>query len=310
MRYDEYPPDQSNDLEPRDEKRKKGVDVGLAVLGLTVAVGLSVYLLRDQFGPDRSDNEVAVQSENASAPAVAYAPEQPAAIPVEDVELKPSPADQLREAQAQVESLQTELSARDAELTNIKAEIAKRDASDESARIRYRERQVAVQHEIDGLKTALAMAQDERDTLRKDLKEALAEVDRQVVRNKKLTTTAVAYKEASGENLWFAFTNNAKVRICDRGTYRRRESCEADLDAFFDAEQRTAFTNCVNTAQAIPMLWEAEDDTVPSNARKIDARDRERRDDWYVVYCDPTLPENAPKDITEETPQVFAMLDR
>jgi hypothetical protein len=129
-----------------------------------------------------------------------------------------------------------------------------------------------------------------------------------VARNQKLQATAVAYKTASAENLWSAFTSNAKVRICDRGTHHRRVDCEEELDAFFDDDQHVAFTSCVNTYQAIPMLWEADSDTVPAHAERIDARDRERKDDWYVVYCDPSLPEGGlARDITEETPQIFAV---
>ena len=82
----------------------------------------------------------------------------------------------------------------------------------------------------------------------------------------------------------------------------------SDLDAWFDEAQHASFTSCVNTAQAMPILWEADGQEVPETAQRIAARDRERKDDWYVVYCDPSLSESGvARDITEESPQMFAL---
>lgn len=311
MRYDESTPQA-----PHDPREPVGVDdkpsrtaygAAAAVLGAAAALGVVAWLVvgRDEV-PDTVREEVSQARrdvvEEIDEPSDLAAMEQ--RDETEPGELTPS--ERLRDAQAQVESLQLELNARNAELVSLKAEVEKRDAADETARERARVRQAAVQKEITSLKEALAAAETERDQLRTDLKSALAEIDKKVEENRKLRTAAVAYKSASSENLWAAFTNNAKVRICDRGTHRRRENCEEELDSFFNEDQHAAFTNCVNTYQAMPMLWEADDQAAPTFAQRVTARDRERKDEWYVVYCDPTLPENrVAKDITEEVPQIF-----
>lgn len=308
MHYDDDPRYDTQDEPMSSRSGGQRLELGLGLLGLTVAVGLSVYLLRGMNDP------VEVASEAPPSPPVVEAPAIPLeeAVAAHDAEPEPvlSPAEQLRAAQSQVDSLQTELDARDVELARLRGELAQRDAGDAEARERYRLRMAALEHDMKGLREALARAQDERDTLRKDLKEALAEVDRQVAENTKLRKTATAFKEANTENLWYAFTNNAKVRICDRGTHNRRESCMSEVDAWFDEAQHATFTSCVNTAQTMPILWEGDGQEVPPTAHRIAARDRERKDDWYVVYCDPTLPEAvAARDITDESPQLFAMMD-
>lgn len=308
MRYDESTPQG-----PREPHEPVGIDdkpsrsaygAAVAVLGAAAALGVVAWLVvgRDEV-PDSVREEVSQIREDVTeeVPSDLALAEQEVTEPGEL-----TPSERLRDAQAQVESLQLELNARNAELASLKADVEKRDAADEASRERARTRQAAIQKEITSLKEALAAAETERDQLRGELKTALAEIDRKVEENRKLRTAAVAYKSASTENLWAAFTNNAKVRICDRGTHRRRENCEEELDTFFNEEQHAAFTNCVNTYQAMPMLWEAEDESPPTFAKKVAARDRERKDEWYVVYCDPTLPENrVAKDITEEVPQIF-----
>ena len=308
MQYTPHQPDQDPEPTPPAPRRDvTPVAFLLGGIGLVSAIIFSVVLMT--WTPTEAPTAPPVAPEDPTQqPVTALAPEE---APAEEIEAPRSPADQLRDAQAQVESLQTELDARDAELATLQQQVAARDAKDEAARERSRLRQAAVAREIAGLRDALKVAQDERDGLRSELKDALAEIDRQVAQNTKLRHTAVAYKEANTENLWSAFTNNAKVRICDRGTYHRRADCEADLDTWFDEQQHAAFTSCVNTAQAIPLLWQADGQEVPAQAKQIAARDRERKDEWYVVYCDPTLPEGAlARDITEEAPQVFASASR
>lgn len=304
MQYDQNPNTQK---EPESHGAARLIGALIGGVGFAIVVGVGVMVLNERMQPEPSELPPVAQDDQ-SLPIV---PDEVAEA-TDELEPPPelSPAEQLREAQHQVETLQTELTARNAELASLEEQLAKRDAVDAAARDRARARQAAVEHEIESLKFELAEARTERDALRADLKEALAEVDRQVKQNDRLRTTAVAFKEASSENLWYAFTNNAKVRICDRGTYKRRQSCEEDLDTWFDDKQHAAFTSCVNTQQAVPMLWKAEDDTIPAQAQRIDARDRERGDDWFVIYCDPSLPETvATRDITEEAAPVFAMSD-
>lgn len=311
MRYDDDRNQTSYYETPSDNGRSgRSVTLIVGAVGLLVAAGICALMVT--FTQADEDEQAALENPPTSAEPFGTIDDAPvAAVPIPedalDDDLPKSPADQLREAQGRVDSLETELSARDAELAALKQEIARGDEADQAARARARARQDAIQHELQSLRVALNEAVDERDALRGELKEALAEIDRQVHQNVKLRTVAVAYKEASTENLWSAFTNNAKVRICDRGTHRRRVDCEADLDAWFDASQHAAFTSCVNTSQAIPMLWEGDPEVAPANAAPIDARDRERGDNWFVVYCDPSLPQGViARDITDETPAVFA----
>lgn len=293
MPYDDYKTDNTQPPRPGSGARTA---IGAAVVGLGLVVAVGAGILISNRDEDRADLADAYVTQPQTAPVEVQEP--PGPTPEELAS-----AEALREAQGRVQELEAELAARNEEL----AKLQQGAEEDEAAKARARERARAVQNEIASLRVSLAQAEAERDQLRVELKEALAEVDRQIEENRKLRVAAVAFKEASNENLWHAFTNNAKVRICERGTRRGMERCKESVDEFFTEEQHARFTECVSTRQAVPTLWQFDrKEGVPTHASVVDAKDGDFRDEWHVVYCDPTLPESAPMDITEEKPQVFA----
>lgn len=209
-------------------------------------------------------------------------------------ELTDDEATKAREAQNRVESLQTQLQAKEAELAQLKQEAEGDEQKRQAAARKWR----AMEAEIEELRETLTVAEQERDEARKELKETIVKLDKQIKKSNRLKKKAEVfrekakeYKSESTQNLWSSFKNDAKVQICDRGTRKRHEKCHDSVNAAFDARMRDQFTVCVDTYQAVPVLKKAEkDEQLPQFASWLDDEEKFTKD-WYVIFCDPTLPE-------------------
>jgi len=191
-------------------------------------------------------------------------------------------------AHERVTSLQAALEARESELKKLKAQSLKGAERREAAALRWNE----MEQEIASLRIQLAEAESERKELRVELQETLKDLDRQIAETDKFKRKARRYKKESVENLWSAFTNNAKVQICDRGTRKRHAKCHAAVDEALDAKQNQHFTLCVDTYQAVPVLKKTDRGSpIPVHAEWLPDDNKFTRKGWYISYCDPTLPE-------------------
>ncbi|MFT4975819.1 MAG: hypothetical protein ACI8S6_001712 [Myxococcota bacterium] len=209
----------------------------------------------------------------------------------------------LQAQQQEVEALQAQLEEREAELAALRAE----DEHDAERAAAARERWRSMEAEIAGLREQLAAVEAERDELRGELKSALAEIDTQIAENKRVRQRARAYKAANTDNLWSAFLSDAKVQICDKGTRRAHARCHEAVAAFFDASSQERFVGCVDTRSAMPVLQQADRSAeVPTHSAMLPEDNRFTRKGWYVLYCDPTLPETVAAGDIEADPVRFA----
>lgn len=191
-------------------------------------------------------------------------------------------------AQERVMSLQEELDKREALL----AEYKSKEITDEKRRAAAAKKWREMEAEVESLRAQLAVAEKERDVLREDLKQTLKDLDRQIAETAKYKQAAKEYKEQSTVNLWDAFSNGAKVEICDRGTRRRHEKCHEAVEAALSGPVRTKFTTCVDTYQAVPELRKLDKgEAMPAFAEELPDDNKFTRKGWVIVYCDPTLPE-------------------
>jgi len=186
-----------------------------------------------------------------------------------------------------VNTLQNELAEKEAELSALKGQKAKNSA----ARSRLKD-------EIAFLRVQLASAEEEREALRKELKQTIKELDFQVIQSKKFKRKAKRYKMESTTNLWSAFLANAKVKICNKGTKKRHDKCHAAVEESLANTMRARFTVCVDTYQSVPVLKQAgKGDAMPRYSAKLSEDNRFTKKGWYVLFCDPTLPEAGDKDL-------------
>ena len=146
--------------------------------------------------------------------------------------------------------------------------------------------------EIEDLKIRLEEAETERDQLLNELKLTVLALDEQIVKTEQAKEVARVYKRKSVENLWAAFSAEAKLKICDRGSKRRHLKCHDAVDTALNVLVQDRFQECVNTFQATPLLLQAEkDEDLPMFAETLDDENRFLKKGWYIQYCDPTLPE-------------------
>ncbi len=209
-------------------------------------------------------------------------------------ELTDDEASKAREAQNKVDSLQDQLMAKEAELAEMKKEATGDEAARKAAAKKWRQ----MEKEIEELRGTLTVAEQERDEAREELRETIIVLDKQIKKSNRLKKKADTfrekakeYKEESTKNLWSSFKNDAKVQICDRGTKKRHENCHASVETAFSNAMNQKFTVCVDTYQAVPVIKEAEKgEELPQFAAWL-PDDNKFTKGWYVIFCDPTLPE-------------------
>ncbi len=197
--------------------------------------------------------------------------------------------EKLMDAQATVEGLQTELQARETELAAYKLQAEEDEARKEGAIRRWR----AMEAEIEQLKADLSIAETERDDLMVELKDTIYKLEVQIQETRVAKAEARFYKNEATVNLWAAFSADAKVEICDRGTRKRHEKCHEAVNATIRS-YRERFVECVESWQAVPMLVQGDKrrrEELAPYAEWLDEDDRFTKKGWYVQFCDPTLPE-------------------
>jgi hypothetical protein len=122
-------------------------------------------------------------------------------------------------------------------------------------------------------------------------------LDFQVSQSKKFKRKAKRYKMESTSNLWSAFKASAKTKICNRGTKKRHDKCYAAVDESMGSQVRGRFTVCVDTYQSVPVLKYIEKGAaMPRYSDKL-SQDSKFTKKWYVLFCDPTLPEASDQDL-------------
>ena len=142
----------------------------------------------------------------------------------------------------------------------------------------------------------LEEAIQERDELKIELQETLVELDRQITETNRFKTKAKHYKKESIKNLWSSFTKEAKLSGCNRGSQRRHSKCYEAFDLALTPAFEERFKTCINTRQAAPVLRKAErGEALPSFSEWL-PQDNKYTKNWYIIFCDPTLPEANPNE--------------
>ena len=117
--------------------------------------------------------------------------------------------------------------------------------------------------------------------------------------NKREHETQSKYKKQSTKNLWQAFGAEARNQGCNRGSKKRHEKCWEAFDLSMSDTMKQRFTTCVNTYQAVPILKKAErGESLPSFSEWL-SKENKYTKGWYVIFCDPSLPEKGDPDLDE-----------
>lgn len=189
-------------------------------------------------------------------------------------------ATNLDEAQAKVSTLESRVEAKEAQVAEMEGEMRARSARGAAMASELEDARA----ELDALRIALATAVEEKAVLEIELSETKEEL---VVQKKK---TRLA-KEDALHHKWASFVGQAKIDICDRGNRRKLGRCRETIDEKVDDVLKDKFDHCVRSGQSVPSIRVAERaEALPAYSEYLDQESKITRD-WYVLLCDPTLPE-------------------
>lgn len=208
---------------------------------------------------------------------------------------------QLDDAQEKVEDLASQVNAKQARVDELESEMKKR--AQRGAEI-VRELEAA-RAELKELRAQLEQAIEEKEQLVEELKEKVEELEATKVELRKTKENLEVAKEDALKNKWKAFVGNTQLDVCEKGMRgvtlsgrKKMAKCRNGVLDALDAEVLDRFRHCVRSEQAIPKAFEADKDLakgskpLPEYSTWIDQKNRFTKD-FYVLYCDPTLPEKS-----------------
>jgi predicted nucleic acid-binding Zn-ribbon protein len=199
---------------------------------------------------------------------------------------------ELQAAGEKVAALEGRVSAKEDEVKVLELKV-KKSAGKSAALKKELE---AKQLELDGLRTELQTALQEKAQLQEQLvvsreETAVARVETQAARDE----TQVARGETVDVR-WVAFASDAIVQICEKGNRNKLAKCKDEVRAAMNPARERKFKQCVSSGQASPRLVRTdpkakEAPVLPRWSEWVDQEAASTKNGWYLVFCDPTLPE-------------------
>ncbi|TVQ86192.1 MAG: hypothetical protein EA397_20385 [Deltaproteobacteria bacterium] len=194
----------------------------------------------------------------------------------------------LTEAQAKVVDLEGKVLAKEAEIEEMERVMTQRAAAGR----RMSAELEAAKAELVSLREQLEVAVAEKETALKELErttKVLKETEEELVQTQGKLTQA---ERDVLNNRWKAFRQDAQLEICERGGRRKMGRCREAVEGALDREVEAKFRHCLKSGQAVPGLREADRnlESLPSHSQWLNQDERLVRG-WFVVLCDPTLPE-------------------
>lgn len=193
---------------------------------------------------------------------------------------------QLSQASTKVVDLEGSIAKKQEEIAVIQAKLKKTEGKSAARKKELEERQ----KELDDLRAQLQVALQEKAQLTQEL-----EVSRQETVDAK-AETVVAKQETENERAegaWSKFRGDSLMRVCEKGTAKKMDSCRSEAQAALDGWSKR-FKGCILSHQATPRMVEVADKrdlSLPSFAEWLDQDSKFSKDKFYIVFCDPSLPE-------------------
>lgn len=207
----------------------------------------------------------------------------------------------LTDAEEKVQSLSSKVAAKEAKVAELEAEMKKRG---ERGKSMYRELKAA-RSELLTLRQELTVAVEEKERLVVELKETVERLEETEETLEVTKGKLEVAKEDALKNRWVGFVQDAMLQICEKGNRKKMGRCRETITAALTPTMRDKFRHCIKAGQSVPAVLEAEkkQKKLPLYAEWLGQESKVTKG-WYVLFCDPTLPEA--DDLTE----VLRNLDR
>ncbi len=189
-------------------------------------------------------------------------------------------------ANQKVGDLQGQVDKKQDDIKVLEAKVKKSNGKSAALKKELAEKQA----ELDALQVQLTQALEEKAQLEADLQVSRQETT--VARGE----TEVA-KTQTIDAKWDGFKSDAKVQICEKGNRNKLSKCREEVDAALTSARASKFKYCLASGQASPRLKpfdkKTDDAELPRYSEWVNQDSNFTQDAWYIVFCDPTLPESS-----------------
>ncbi len=208
-------------------------------------------------------------------------------------------AEMLAEQGRKEESQKNEIAAANKKVEDLSGQVTKKEEEVKVLQLKAKKsanKSAALTKELEAAQAELVALQALLDT-------ALAEkaqLEQELVVSREETSVARSETEvARGETVdakWDGFKAEAAVQICEKGNRNKLAQCKEAVAAGMNGKRATAYKHCLRSGQAEPRLVKADlkrtdSFEMPRWGEWFDQESKFTEDSWYMVFCDPTLPE-------------------
>ena len=195
---------------------------------------------------------------------------------------------ELDAANDRIHVLEARVADREVKVKSLETEMNRRA---DAGRSLARELEAA-KAELAQVKMELEQVKAEKAQLEVELAETVQKLEEtEEALDEQIEMTGRAQEDAL-TNKWYRFLNDSQLEICERGNRKKLGRCRETVLAQLSLDaRRDKFAHCVRSKQATPSVHElGRDEQMPTFAGYIN-QDEKVVKDWYVQWCDPTLPE-------------------
>lgn len=213
----------------------------------------------------------------------AYTPEE---LQIECLPYMRQTATTLEQAQTKVSALEIRIREKELEVRDLEQEMQGTERKSEDVATRLE----AARAQLTSLETERAAAVAEKQQLLAALQHA-----QQILASTKMQLAAsqaqvIEAREETLDSRWTSFVQDAQLRLCATGSSDRVGRCRENVaEALIPHKAR--FKTCLRADEAVPELRTAiATEDLPEAAAWL-GRDNPETRDWYMLFCDPELPE-------------------
>ncbi len=198
----------------------------------------------------------------------------------------------LQEAGERVTTLEGQVENKEGEIKVLELKV-KKSAGKSAALAKELEERKA---ELETLKEQLDTALAEKAQLERDLTASRAETENAREETQEARRETADAQDDAVNAKWAAFAATAQVDICEKGSRSKLAKCKEAVTTALSGERAARFKQCVGSGQAQPRLVKvdpkAKDVELPRWGEWFDEESKFTAKKWYLVFCDPTLPES------------------
>lgn len=210
--------------------------------------------------------------------------------PVVDVAVAEAATD-LEEAQDSVRTLEAQVASKEAEVAELETEMARRAEKGRELATELKKAKA----ELASLEEQLSAAIQKQEELSAELTDTKEKLTAQIEETHEAKETSLGFQ-------WEHFVADSELEVCEKGGRKKMGRCRETVKVSMSPSVKAAFEHCIRSDQEAPIVVEAtRDAALPKFGTWLDQDERVTKG-WYVLLCDPTLPE---KPYWEEVPRMF-----